>query len=181
MRSSDISVAFLIADYGQDPTETVIPYEAFKKAGFQVTFITENGGTPECDAKMLTGVTGAILGAPAAAKQGYQSMIQTPEWKSPLSWSNKELSLKDYDLLFLPGGHEKTIKQLLDNPRAQQLVADYWPLTKKPGKKCCAAICHGVQLLAHTKVNGKSVLYDATTTALVSSSKDYVISKQCLG
>jgi len=67
-----------MADYGHDPTgkaevpaylnewanlhvETAIPYTAFKKAGFEVQFATENGKAPECDKMMLQGVTQKLL------------------------------------------------------------------------------------------------------------------------
>lgn len=53
-----------MSDYGHDPTETSIPYTAFKKAGFEVHFATENGKTPECDKKMLRGVTQKLLVGP---------------------------------------------------------------------------------------------------------------------
>lgn len=191
MQSNEISVAILMADYGHDPTgkpnntnneptlltpifstETAIPFQTFIKAGFSVTFITENGKSPECDAKMITGWTAKMLGANQAAVDAYNDMIQRPEWKSPLSWSSDEISLESFQLLFLPGGHDKAIRQLLDSSRAQSLVANYWPSIKQPSnKKFCAAICHGVQLLAHTQIDGKSVLHDVSTTALVGTSK----------
>lgn len=41
--------------------ETAIPYTAFKKAGFEVYFATENGKAAECDEKMLKGVTQKLL------------------------------------------------------------------------------------------------------------------------
>lgn len=41
--------------------ETAIPYAAFKKAGFEINFATENGTVPECDKKMLTGITQKLL------------------------------------------------------------------------------------------------------------------------
>ena len=69
-----------MADYGHDPTgelssclsyvlvgryssllETAVPYTAFKKAGFEVQFATETGRAPECDKKMLQGVTQKLL------------------------------------------------------------------------------------------------------------------------
>lgn len=66
-----------MSDYGHDPTgafsltefsrvadfsaETAVPYSAFKKAGFEVQFATENGKTPECDQKMLKGITQKLL------------------------------------------------------------------------------------------------------------------------
>jgi hypothetical protein len=66
-----------MADYGHDPTgecphkrrptkpigdtETSVPYEAFKRAGFDVHFATENGKAPQCDQKMLKGLTQKLL------------------------------------------------------------------------------------------------------------------------
>jgi putative intracellular protease/amidase len=41
--------------------ETSVPYTAFKKAGFEVHFATENGKTPQCDEKMLKGLTQKLL------------------------------------------------------------------------------------------------------------------------
>ena len=73
-------VAFLMANYGHDPTgknlkiiqrrtlwysrtilETAVPYAEFKKAGFEIDFVTEKGNMPECDSKMLTGMTQKLL------------------------------------------------------------------------------------------------------------------------
>ena len=41
--------------------ETAVPYTEFKKAGFEIDFVTEKGNVPECDAKMLTGMTQKLL------------------------------------------------------------------------------------------------------------------------
>lgn len=73
-------VAFLMANYGHDPTgeesysrqrriltlvnsisETAVPYAEFKKAGFEIDFITEKGNMPVCDSKMLEGITQKLL------------------------------------------------------------------------------------------------------------------------
>ena len=53
-----------MADYGHDPTETCVPYTTFKNAGFEVQFATESGKMPECDQKMLRGVTQKLLVLP---------------------------------------------------------------------------------------------------------------------
>lgn len=50
-----------MSDYGHDPTETAVPYTAFKNAGFEVDFATEKGQIPECDERMLKGVTQKLL------------------------------------------------------------------------------------------------------------------------
>ena len=41
--------------------ETAVPYNEFKKAGFGIDFVTEKGNMPECDSKMLTGMTQKLL------------------------------------------------------------------------------------------------------------------------
>lgn len=149
--------------------ETAVPYSDFKNAGYHVAFITENGSVPECDRRMLYGWTQTFLGATQATIKAYKSMSDGPEWNHPKSWTEPSFRLEEYDLVFLPGGHDKAVRQLLDSQRAQTLLASYFPLTKKPCKKVCAAICHGVQALAHTKTepdSTRSILHDVTTTAL---------------
>ncbi|KAH8819422.1 class I glutamine amidotransferase-like protein [Xylogone sp. PMI_703] len=164
-------VLIAMADYGHDPTETAVPYTAFKKAGFEVHFATERGATPACDKKMLQGITQKLLGANRSAVKLYKDMTTAPEFQSPLSWSASGFSLAPYNLVFLPGGHEKSVRQIIDNPLMHQLLRDYFPQTKRPSDKAVAAICHGVMVLSETLVDGesssgKSVLAECVTTAL---------------
>ncbi|EXJ92885.1 hypothetical protein A1O3_01439 [Capronia epimyces CBS 606.96] len=161
-------VIFLMADYGHDPTETAIPWQVFQNAGFEVSFATEKGASPQCDEKMLSGWTGTLLGANKAGKKAYGALSTTsPNFQNPLAWNDTSFSLADYDLVFLPGGHEKGVRQIIDSPRVHELLASYFPETKKPSRKSVAAICHGVQVLAMTSTGeGKSVLHDVKTTAL---------------
>ncbi|TVY17345.1 Uncharacterized protein LARI1_G003465 [Lachnellula arida] len=125
-----------MSDYGHDPTgainsslsmlspiinahpyaETAVPYAAFKKAGFEVEFATENGQAPECDKKMLKGITQKLLGASKDAINAYKQMCTTPSFQHPLSWTSMDFSLQSYNLVFLPGGHEKGVRQLIDSP-----------------------------------------------------------------
>lgn len=44
--------------------ETCGPYTAFKEAGFNVSFATEAGKSPQCDTKMLEGLTQRLLVSP---------------------------------------------------------------------------------------------------------------------
>ncbi|PMD42017.1 class I glutamine amidotransferase-like protein [Hyaloscypha variabilis F] len=158
---------FAMADYGHDPTETAVPYMAFKKAGFEIQFATENGKTPECDEKMLRGITQKLLGANRFTVNAYDEMSKTPEFCSPLSWSSPDFSLNSYNLVFLPGGHEKGVRQVIDSPIMHKQLAEYFPATKKPSKKTVAAICHGVMVLSETQdANGKSIIHECDTTAL---------------
>jgi hypothetical protein len=94
-------------------------------------------------------------------------MKHDPAVQSPLAWSSPTFSLESYSLLFFPGGHEKGVRQVIDSPLLHKLLASYFPETRKPSKKTVAAVCHGVLAVAEaTLPDGKSVLHDATTTAL---------------
>ncbi|KAJ3315769.1 hypothetical protein HDU93_004608, partial [Gonapodya sp. JEL0774] len=160
-------VVFLMADHGHDPTETSIPWKAFHSANLDISFATETGKQPECDQRMLSGPLAALFGAAEPAKTAYASLCEFPAFQKPRSWSDPSFNLEEFDMVFLPGGHEKSIRQILDSDRVHKLLAAYFPLTKKPSSKSLVAICHGVQLLAaSTYENGKSVLADVTTTSL---------------
>lgn len=156
-----------MADYGHDPTETAVAYTVFKEAGFDVQFATETGNAPRCDERMISGISGKLLGANQDAIKKYRQMIEDPVAKTPLSWSDPSFSFAEYDLIYFTGGHDKAVRQAIDSEVLQKHVASYFPQTRKPGRKVVAAICHGVQTLsAATLPDGKSVLHDATTTAL---------------
>jgi len=156
-----------MSDYGHDPTETAIPYAAFKEAGFEVHFATENGNAAECDSKMLRGVTQKLLGAARHAVDAYSRMSASTEFQQPLCWSSQNFNLDTYNLIFLPGGHEKGVRQLIDSPIMHQHLASYFPATLKPSTKTVAAVCHGVMVLSETLLpDGKSVIHECVTTAL---------------
>lgn len=97
-------------------------------------------------------------------------MLASPEHKSPFSWSSPDFDLTPFDLIYIPGGHDKAVRQIIDSTVLHQHLARYFPLTRKdsPSKKAIAAICHGPLVLANTidPGSGKSVLYECTTTAL---------------
>ncbi|KAI1463579.1 class I glutamine amidotransferase-like protein [Daldinia caldariorum] len=160
-------VLIMMADYGHDPTETAVPYTAFKNAGYDVKFATETGNHPRCDKKMLEGFTQKLLGAKKEVVHLYKKMAVSEEMRHPLSWSAPGFSLDPFDLVLFPGGHDKGMKQIIESPIVHKLVLDYFPKTKKPSKKVIAAVCHGVMVLAESKdVEGRSVIRHCKTTAL---------------
>jgi len=195
MEVSTPRVMIPMADYGHDPTETAVPFRIFSEAGFTVHFATETGKSPRCDEMMLSGMTGTLLGADKFAKKAYADMIGTgsiDETKGslgrPYSWTDPSFKLSDYDLVFLPGGHEKGVRQLIDAEPVHSQLQSYFPLTKKTGseKKALAAICHGVQVLAYTpdpEIQGKSIIHACKTTALPSfmESTIYTMTSPFLG
>ena len=176
----------LFTDHANTLLETAIPYKIFAEAGFDVHFATENGKSPRCDSKMLYGIVGALLGANGEAKSAYHEMIATESnvggsISKPHAWMSPKFTLAEYDLVFLPGGHEKGVRQIIDSTKMHDLLADYFPTTRRSKvstllgtpKRTLAAICHGVQILAFTPANSatstgksKSIIHDAKTTAL---------------
>jgi hypothetical protein len=106
-------------------------------------------------------------GAKKSAVDQYHTMINDPAAEKPLAWSDPTFNMINYDLVYFPGGHEKSVRQIMDSATLQKHIAEYFPQTRKPSHKTVAAICHGVQVLsAATLSDGKSVLHDVTTTAL---------------
>ncbi|KAI2469126.1 class I glutamine amidotransferase-like protein [Annulohypoxylon bovei var. microspora] len=160
-------VLIMMADYGHDPTETVVSYTTFKNANYDIKFATENGKPARCDKKMLEGFTQKLLGASKAVISKYKKMAISEEMRHPLSWSDPDFSLDPFDLVVFPGGHEKGVKQIIDSPIVHKLVVDYFPKTKRPSKKVVGAVCHGVMVLSESKdADGRSVIRDCNTTAL---------------
>ncbi|KAF7561097.1 hypothetical protein G7046_g3054 [Stylonectria norvegica] len=182
-------VVFLMADYGHDPTgtlsvwapseksslthsiataETSVPFVAFKNAGFDVQFATEKAVSPRCDKVLIEGFGQKILGAAQSVLKDYATMLESTEWKNPHAWSTPGFSLDPYAFVFLPGGHDKAVRQVLDSTTVQALLASYFPKTQRKDRvKGVGAICHGVLALANAKgSDGQSILRDCTTTTL---------------
>ena len=103
-------------------------------------------------------------------------MAESAEWKTPLSWNTEGFTLDDYDLVFLPGGHEKSVRQVIDSKDVHRLLIDFFPKTKKQpppgssdshGKKVVGAVCHGVMCLSEARdADGRSPIHQCATTAL---------------
>ena len=167
-----IEAIILMTDYGNDPTEVATPFTIFKEKGhFNVSFATETGNPPACDKKMYKGLTQKLLGAQQPAVKQHADMQSAPAYQEPLSWTADDFDLKKFDLVFLPGGHEKGMQQIIGSKSLHKQLAEYVPLTKgnEPSGKCLGAICHGVQVLAeanHRDDESKSVIHDFETTAL---------------
>ncbi|VUC22308.1 unnamed protein product, partial [Clonostachys rosea] len=112
-------VLIMMADYGHEPTaneeesgqraEATVPYTAFKSAGFDVQFATENGKAPACDKLLLEGLSQKILhhladlegmqGAKGSVLQDYAKMVASEECKQTLSWTAPGFSLDPFSLV----------------------------------------------------------------------------------
>jgi putative intracellular protease/amidase len=149
-----------LPDRDFDVTEVAVPYTLFVRDGHHVLFATEEGAVPSGDPLLLRGVLFGQLGAAPEPKAFYAEMIQSPTFQHPQKW--RELDIKEFDALFLPGGHAPGMKQYLGSSLLQQKVADFWALDRP-----VAAICHGPLVLARARrSDGKSLLYDRQTACL---------------
>jgi len=157
-----------IPSYGFDPTEVAIPWKIFSENNFEVIFITPNGEKAIADTIMLKGkglgIWKPLLVAQKDAVEAYGEMIKCVSFCRPLKYSEAEE--KSFDAIFLPGGHDKGVKEYLESKILQNIVVDFFNVNKPIG-----AICHGVVLAARSinPVTGKSVIYDYKTTSLLKS------------
>lgn len=151
-----------LPDRDFDVTEVAVPWRLFTRAGHQVTFATERGGSaPAADPRLLEGVIFGKLGAAPEAIAFYRELEASPEFRAPVAWGS--LDPAAFDALVLPGGHAPGMRQYLGAPALFAKVAAFWALGRPVG-----AICHGTLVLARTKdpATGKSVLASKRTTCL---------------
>ncbi len=149
-----------LPDRDFDVTEVAVPWKLLREAGHDVVFATEAGATPACDPLLITGVVFGKLGAREEAIAFYREMEAAPEFQHPKPWA--ECHERDFDALFLAGGHAPGMRQYLGSERVQEIVAAFFA-SDKP----IAAICHGVLVAARAKgADGKSVLAGHRTTCL---------------
>ena len=62
-------------------------------------------------------------------------MIDDVAGTKPLLWIDPAFSLEHYNLIFLPGGHEKGVRQVIDSPIIHRHLAQYFPLALNPPPK----------------------------------------------
>lgn len=155
------NVIIPLPDNDFDTTEVSIPWKHFVEAGFNVTFSTEAGKTPQTDPRLLTGVIFGQLGAKPDAIAAYHELQQQQSFQHPIPYD--AIETEQYELLLLPGGHAKGMRQYLESKVVQQKALEFIRQNKVIG-----AICHGVLVLARTidPETQRSVLYGRKLTGL---------------
>ena len=157
-----------IPSYGFDPTEVAIPWKLLSENGFEITFATPEGKKAKGDKIMITGerlgVFKNLLKARKDAVSAYNIMLECKEFNNPIKYS--EIQENKFDSIYLPGGHDKGVKEYLESSLLQNIIPLFFKNNKKVG-----AICHGVILLARSinKETSKSVIYEYKTTSLLKS------------
>lgn len=163
-----VRIIIPIPTYGFDPTEAAIPWKILSVKGHEVLFATPRGTPGVADSIMLTGkglgVWRGVLAARSDAVAAYRELERDGAFQKPLSYS--ELRVEDFDGIFLPGGHDKGVREYLESETLQSLVADFITAGKAVG-----AVCHGVLLAARSidPARRRSPLAGATVTSLLRS------------
>jgi putative intracellular protease/amidase len=164
------TVLIPIPDRDFDPTEVAVSWRVLIRNGHRVVFATESGAAAVADDIMVSGrgldiwsalpVLGAIpllglaLRANKDGRDAYREMLQSAEFRHPVSWAQAKLD--DVDALLLPGGHRaRGMCSYIDSDILQRLVVDAFNRGMS-----VAAICHGVLLAARSvdPATGRSVL-----------------------
>jgi putative intracellular protease/amidase len=91
-------------------------------------------------------------------------MIDDAHFATPCTY--EDVDIDKADGLFVPGGHAKGVRTLLESSAAQSLAATAMTRDIPVG-----AVCHGVLLLARSidPSTGRSALYGRRTTALTAA------------
>lgn len=155
-----------LPDRDFDVTEVAVPWRLLVDAEHEVVFATERGvegGAPQADPLLLSGVVFGQLGAEPEPATFYGQLTADAAFRAPLAWTVLRDSPGDFDALLLPGGHAPGMRQYLGSAVLQQGVAGFWATGRPVG-----AICHGVLVLARTidPATGRSVLASRRTTCL---------------
>lgn len=153
---------------GCDPSEVGIPWKLMTERGILVVFATPNGTKASTDQIMLTGKKlGFLKGTLAARKdavEAYIEMEKSKAFSNPITYES--IKEANFDAIYLPGGHDKPVKEYLESEILQNSISGFFEKNKPVG-----AICHGVVLVARSKniATGNSVIYDYKTTSLLKS------------
>ncbi len=165
---SALKILIPVPSFGCDPSETAIPWKIFTENNFEVVFITPNGKKATTDPIMLNGNGLGLLKSALMARRdavsAYFEMEESDAFCNPLNYA--AINENSFDAIFLPGGHDKKVKEYLESEVLQKLIVDFFKAQKPVG-----AICHGVVLAARSidpKTN-RSVLHDYKTTSLLRS------------
>ncbi len=122
--------------------ELTVPARALMENGYEVTFASPKGNTPQMD---VNSATTMFFGGSDAKLKDYLSFRDSlTGLKSPTRISDVIASgLDQYDAVFVPGGHGPMI-DLLEDPDAGTVLRHFHE-TSKP----TAVLCHGpIALLA---------------------------------
>ncbi len=168
MSESVSKILIPIPSYGFDPTEVAIPWKIFIEKGHSVVFATPSGDKASPDSLMVSGDKLGVWKFALRARQ--DAVAACAEMRSDDAFCNPvqyvDAVEADFDAIFLPGGHDKRVREFLESKVLQQLLVKFFA-----AQKPVAAICHGVVLAARSidPATGESVIHNYKTTSLLKS------------
>lgn len=157
------SGTWTLADGTAHPTgywadEAVIPLEAFKDAGHEVTVATPGGVVPPVDQGSLS--PDANGGEDNAAR--VRAIVETaPEFASPVALDAVDLA--DFDAVYVPGGHGPMEDLAADADSGRLLAAAL------QGGKPVGVVCHGPAALLAASGEGKNAFAGYRITAFTNA------------
>ncbi|MCG7208553.1 type 1 glutamine amidotransferase domain-containing protein [Streptomyces arenae] len=139
--------------------EAVVPYEAFKAAGHEITVATPGGVVPPVDPASLS--AGANGGEENAA--GVRAVVEgAAEFRHPVALA--EVRLADFDAVYVPGGHGPMEDLAVDADSGRVLVQ-----ALESGLPL-GVVCHGpAALLAAVKDDGTNAFAGYRVTAFTNA------------
>jgi len=146
--------------------ECAHPYDAFKKAGFQMTFASPKGGLAPVDE-----------GSIDASKEDKSCMDfhSGTETKKLITETKllKDMKATDFDAIFFVGGFG-TMWDFPDDPDVQRLAKEIYE-----NGGVVSAVCHGPVALVNVKLSDGSLLVkDKEITAFTNAEEDAVKCKE---
>ncbi|MER5215723.1 type 1 glutamine amidotransferase domain-containing protein [Streptomyces sp. NPDC002838] len=153
-----------LADGSTHPTgfwadEAVVPYEAFKAAGHEVTVATPGGVVPPVDEGSLDADAN---GGPEQAAHVRQVVETAAEFRAPIALT--DVRLDAYDAVYVPGGHGP-MEDLAVNADSGRILT-----RALEGGLPVGVVCHGpAALLAAVKEDGSNAFAGYRVTAFTNT------------
>ena len=156
-------VLILASNLGLWGEELQAPWDALKKAGFELTLATEKGITPlplmlSVDKDFVDPVQQYNVN-PAEVVDRILEILKTGEWDTPIKIVDAKAT--DYDAIAIVGGPGSPL-DLVGNAKVHRLLEDFYYQGKVLGALCYAV---GAFVWARKKEDGKSISNGKTIVA----------------
>lgn len=148
----------IASNYGLWAEELQAPWDALKKAGFELTLATKFGKTPlpmviSMDAEMIDPKQNYKVNPPEVVNR-VNELLQNGEWDNPIKI--EEANMNDFDAIVMVGGPGSPL-DITGNPFVHRLLLEAFQ-----SKKVIGAICYTMAALAQTRNpenNNKSIIW----------------------
>lgn len=157
-------VLVLATNYGCWAEELQAPWDALRKAGFEVTLATPRGKKPlpfalSIDPDFEDPLQHYKVNPPEVCNR-VKEILSGEEWNNPIKIA--DVKMADYNAIVLTGGPGVCL-DITNNPKVHKLILDAFNNNKLIG-----AICYSVAALAFTRNpnnNYRSIIYGKKVTA----------------